>query len=561
MTREGALHLVLIFDYIADWARDSYRPSVLKQLTALATGQAFDKIVLRADKDIMSDSKAIFPRSSSSSQDTRMDGADDDSDNESTCAEEHSNVNFLHIPTSHYGVIRPMNTAVFRCTGLRITADNVRDLLPRGLGDQRNGACARELVHHILEGEHILAIAATDLGNLELMWSGTDSSSFHKYDKPTDPLFFVRLQYRCFIDLSWRIVRELTYLAISPPALSELTKLAGTQRKVPGMHSINERTLVPGAKLRDTMDCIRAGSPWQVLRSALAGTAIYLQPRIATDEAFTHRVGYFALDYVRSIRFSAFVHDLGEGFSSRHNCFTVCSVWSSLDEQAWIRNASHDDFNCRRCLASGQNVFALRDWDSVQLPSRSAEGAVLVAALKQEADPETQDRHELCLYLSEQSSASLEGKPFSTIIEQLARVGHIYHTILHRLSREYIGSDAILWNLPWPYRKSTRRQQYDIARWVHDLSSYGSTFEEKVPTAWMHIWVHQQMLLHFLLDGMAYEEADIALRAFRDDSRALYRGQQNLGYYYKDLPLSCVEISKFWLKVGRKYHEVGQNWS
>jgi hypothetical protein len=65
----------------------------------------------------------------------------------------------------------------------------------------------------------------------------------------------------------------------------------------------------------------------------------------------------------------------------------------------------------------------------------------------------------------------------------------------------------------------------------------------------MHIWVHQQMLLYYLRNRMDYDEAESALRAFRDESRALYRGQHNLPYNDTDLPLSCIKIAKFWAKV------------
>jgi hypothetical protein len=48
---------------------------------------------------------------------------------------------------------------------------------------------------------------------------------------------------------------------------------------------------------------------------------------------------------------------------------------------------------------------------------------------------------------------------------------------------------------------------------------------------------------------MNYEDADVALRAFRNESRALYRGQQNLMYGDPNLPLSYVLLSKLWAKI------------
>ena len=54
MSKDSALQLLLIVDYIFDWARDIYRPSILRQLKSLASGEVYDQISLADDSDIMS---------------------------------------------------------------------------------------------------------------------------------------------------------------------------------------------------------------------------------------------------------------------------------------------------------------------------------------------------------------------------------------------------------------------------------------------------------------------------------------------------------------------------
>jgi hypothetical protein len=44
----------LIVDYIFDWARDVYRPSILRKLKFLAIGEAYDHISQVSDSDIFS---------------------------------------------------------------------------------------------------------------------------------------------------------------------------------------------------------------------------------------------------------------------------------------------------------------------------------------------------------------------------------------------------------------------------------------------------------------------------------------------------------------------------
>lgn len=54
MAGDDALRLLLIVDYIFDWARDVYRPSILRQLKSLTIGEAYDHTSLVSDSDIFS---------------------------------------------------------------------------------------------------------------------------------------------------------------------------------------------------------------------------------------------------------------------------------------------------------------------------------------------------------------------------------------------------------------------------------------------------------------------------------------------------------------------------
>lgn len=143
-------------------------------------------------------------------------------------------------------------------------------------------------------------------------------------------------------------------------------------------------------------------------------------------------VAYFTLHYVRSTQFPMLIEGLGKEFLSRHECFTTRSVWRSTDCDVWIENEPHDNFNCRRCLVSCQNIYALRNWNGAGLSSRSASRAILVSALrKEDGDEQLQHRHALCLDLCEKSPTLLDGVPFSTNIKELASSEYLYHTILH----------------------------------------------------------------------------------------------------------------------------------
>lgn len=51
---DGALQVLLIVDYIFDWARDLYRPSILRSLDALGDYQYDESASVAADSDILS---------------------------------------------------------------------------------------------------------------------------------------------------------------------------------------------------------------------------------------------------------------------------------------------------------------------------------------------------------------------------------------------------------------------------------------------------------------------------------------------------------------------------
>jgi hypothetical protein len=54
LSPDGALQLLLLVDYIFDWARDAYREDIIRELRVLASGDNDTASVLGADSDIYS---------------------------------------------------------------------------------------------------------------------------------------------------------------------------------------------------------------------------------------------------------------------------------------------------------------------------------------------------------------------------------------------------------------------------------------------------------------------------------------------------------------------------
>lgn len=572
-TRDGALQLTLILNYIVDWARDYYRPAVLAQLNSLATGKPFKESHVDPDQDAESTPASWYSRAPDG---TRPNSATEGADNVSARNSEPSDNDLLPPPRCEFGLVQPMKVAMFRCIGLRLTKCNVDKFLSSNDGGTASAACARDILHQITRWHDMLVATAAGLDALEFIWSGKSDPRPTSADDGQDTQFYVVLQYRCYVDLAWTIVRELNYLAVSKSALPALMKLAATQRKIPGLYSLDERVRpCPDDVLQSTVDCLRSGSPWQVLCSALASTLLYLHPgpeRI--EDRYAPPVSYLMLGYTRTVHFSAFLHRLAKPSSTfkfgkgRRTSGTgpqryrrddpENTFWRVSKKKTRLDNVSHDRSSCSRCLLSDQDYLELRFWGPTNESTHSLYGAILVSSLKEEdVSTQPQIRHELCLFLLPEYS-ELSGNPeYWAVVEDLGRHGAcIYHTIRHGPFLEDLGSNALLWNLPWPYRHSTNAQRYDIERWANELDE--DALPEDGPKVTMHLWVAQQILLHYLHQGKTYREAQRAMVAFRDEARAAYRRQNGLSTTEDDLPLACVRLSEFWDQAHRYLRAHGE---
>lgn len=573
-TKDGALQLVLILDYIVDWARDYYRPAIIKQLYSLATGDSYDEVKLGPDSDVKSRLEDWLSQSGCGPQQCH---AAEGAENEHPQTIRTFDIDMLQLPPSQFGMVRPMTSAMFECIGLRITESNVDSFLPSDDAGMTTSACARDLLHQITRWYDILVVAGAGLDDLEYTWTGDAKPSHGPTDEHLRDEFCVVLQYRCYVGLDWTVVRELSYLAISLSALPALMERASTQRKLPGLHSLENRLRrCPIDVLRSSIDCLRSGSPWQVLCSALASTLFHLHPGPERrEDDYAPPIVCLMLGNVRAVHFSAFLRRMVQVASmikpkSSMSRFRSSPKRAGMEPRGYrkddpantfwrpsrrltqIENVSHDDFSCGRCIASCQNHFKLRSWDQTNPPSRSSYNAVLVASLREEdGDRDYQTRHELCLFIFRDYSGLTENTDFSAVIEDLSHEGRIYHAIRHGNFLRDLGTNALLWNLPHPYRPSTQAQVCEIERWVYERQGYVFPFDEEVSKVSAHLWVTEQILLYYLGQGMPYEDAESAASAYEEEARTTYRRQRNLSESENNLPLSCVHLCEFWARVYR----------
>lgn len=119
-SKNGALQLLLIVDYIFDWARDVYRPAILGELHTLATGD-----VIAADSEVFSATSRRLSTWMDTSEDAQTVRT---SFTTTTSTIEPPELQFLNI-TCPEGVIRDAAVLQSRYLAFQLNENDVDDFL------------------------------------------------------------------------------------------------------------------------------------------------------------------------------------------------------------------------------------------------------------------------------------------------------------------------------------------------------------------------------------------------------------------------------------------------
>ncbi|KAF4992474.1 hypothetical protein FGRMN_7145 [Fusarium graminum] len=199
-----ALQLLLIVDYIVDWARDTYREGIARKLQKIA---CLDTRSLARDDDVFSLSGNLRGWTPGFA-DT---GKDEESD-------------FVGDPMQAFdceeGVFRDARFIRSRVLGLMITEDNFEEFLQTGSSNNETRSLATSLLKEIQEG---CRIKGHMLDDLEVLWTGTDRNIAEKMH--SEGTFIVVITSVFYVEANWDQVRELSYLAVSESLISDLAEI------------------------------------------------------------------------------------------------------------------------------------------------------------------------------------------------------------------------------------------------------------------------------------------------------------------------------------------------
>ncbi|KIN03109.1 hypothetical protein OIDMADRAFT_195711, partial [Oidiodendron maius Zn] len=213
ISTDGALQLLLIVDYIFDWARDIYREAIVEELRSLA---ATNSTSLGNDSNVFSlqdhiDFLSELPLIHELSEDE-----DNDSMNPNQITEI-SNQDHLRAFDSQTGVLRDVSYIRSRFLALHITEDNLSVLMKSMTTPEKAQKTAESILRCLRDSWRVTREA---IDTIELRWTGKDRENMSLYSPKK--VFFITVTVSAYLSPDWEQTRELCCLAVSEGVLEEL---------------------------------------------------------------------------------------------------------------------------------------------------------------------------------------------------------------------------------------------------------------------------------------------------------------------------------------------------
>jgi hypothetical protein len=569
MERDDSLQLLLIIDYIADWAREIYRPAILRQLKSFATGIPYDLVSVSIESEILSRREQIanwIP-----APPTVMETFEPLEHFDLTPIPVlHENVLSIPIPNTQRGSLRTASIFESRIFGLRLTEDNCKRVLEfaggPGREDNKCRKAARDIVNFIAQWDELIAISEADLDYFEDSWTGDIHADNRASTASGTATFYVLIEYSTFMTSAWDIAKEVSYVAVSKEALEILFRKAEFKKPPETLDSMHGKARPCSHHVwRATIECLRLGSPWQHFSAAVTCTllTLYSLPdRKRLDHSPpTEALGFGYIQRSRLRQTIEKFHKLGEtqlapkslkiphGLSLEAQAVMYerhaqkRDVRPKQQELTFIRISQRKQFNsmqqghaiecCERCRHVSQKYEQDHTFCRTNESKISDYGMVLVETL--DVISETRSNHDLCLFMFDAVSEIEDNSALATVVEDLLQSRHMFHTIRHPLSRRFASTHLLMrdtiWNLPLPYRRVTRKQRLDCFNWVLELQ--GKTIPHPPEGAKdMDYWSNLQLLLHSMKRGLSYEDSCTKVKVLLENKKC---SRWSRDWYYNDI--------------------------
>jgi hypothetical protein len=376
----------------------------------------------------------------------------------------HQNMFKIPIPNTKLGTVRSASLVECQLIGLYLTEDSVHTMLRvyEQLGQARKAA--RRILNLLSGDDEVILVTQKTLDDLELRWTGTIRPTRKKTN------FFAKFRFAAYINLSWDIVREISYLAVSKAAFDILMTAA---RFKTGRKDIVKQTKfarkIRKQSLDEAFDRLRYTSSSQTLMAAISCTAYALSP-------IPKRVRDFYLPPAKDVAFTQIGRDLLR--ETIHHAYMGPSKRLNeerrADELSFIRSSNKREQISGVCKDDTTRLNRSNPFTSLGPLTISDYGVVLVAGLtyKETRRQWRGERYDICLYIVEEVPGIEEITALPVIIEDLIQSSHIYHTIGQFITsrpNQFPDYGSLVWNLPCTYWPCDTQELADVREWIKEL--------------------------------------------------------------------------------------------
>ncbi|KAF7179454.1 hypothetical protein CNMCM7691_008387 [Aspergillus felis] len=566
--KDNALQLLLIVDYIMDWARDIYRIAILKQLQSLVTGQAFDQISI-IDSEIISmrrDPTSWIPAPPSTVFDDMEELSDAvDEDGPPLMSLDHQVLLDFRIPNSKLGTVRSASLIDFRFDCFYLTQRLIPSFL-QVIGGRRHNPrntekAARHIINFIAQFDEVLVMSGADLELLEKLWTGTDRSDPEALEED----FYVIMECSWYFTHTWQITRQLSCFAISKAAFDTMKTYARFSVLRKSIENLHQRERRCSQKvLRRCVECLRAGSPWQVLLAAISSTLVTIYPLpVRRREDFAPPVDVLGFGYAREDRVRTFILKylkrnlwkpkryvtisneelqaaLREGYT-KEEVFAARSEkppkhtdqsWKRISEQRThiLAEEWHNSDQCERCRRGSEAIispFAHGYLDTRNQPLLSGYATVLVVSLR---DPARSYVPDACVFALRPLLDLKDNMALSIMIEDLMQGALVYHTMKCG-ANDIKSGDGMKHNLPLPFRPTMLDEEVSLLNWIRELRDEPLLDKQDHPgyEAWLKERYSPHLFMYYLSIGHLEHEALMLAKKEQDFYRAVFRIREDNG--------------------------------
>ncbi|KAI1174434.1 hypothetical protein F4777DRAFT_384632 [Nemania sp. FL0916] len=203
--RDDALQLFLIVDYMSDWARDIYRPALLRELRTLVPSNAQSQTVF-TDTDIYS-SRNILPAIPQAEEPEEL-----ASNNDVQAA--------FRSLDSRFGVVRHISPIKSRFLSIFITRDNIQTFVLSLKMKDRTTLLRKILKQLASNTPQPNLLSVDELNNIEVLWTG--QSRLRGSYQLRDTRFYTVHLVVYYLSPSWEQNRDLCMISVAQDAFDAL---------------------------------------------------------------------------------------------------------------------------------------------------------------------------------------------------------------------------------------------------------------------------------------------------------------------------------------------------